>query len=75
MKVICKTNISYQGIIYDLTVGKVYEFHEYNWDLEHNQKKQWFYIIDDSGAKEHYHEDMHTALKELRNEKLEEILK
>jgi hypothetical protein len=67
MKVVCKTNITTNTIRFNLTIGKVYEVHRYS--------PVWVYIIDDSGAKEHYHEDMHTALIELRNEKLEEILK
>ena len=66
MKVVCKTNILYQGIIYNLTIGKVYEVYKFGSGL---------YVIDDSGANEHYHESMHTTLVELRNEKIEEILK
>jgi hypothetical protein len=68
MKVICKTNISpISDIVFNITPGKIYEVR--------TTLFPWVYIIDDSGAKEHYHEDMHTALIELRNEKLEEILK
>ena len=68
MKVVCKTNILYQGIKYNLTIGKVYEVYSFN-------SFGWFYVIDDSGAKENYHESMHTTLVEFRNEKIEEILK
>jgi hypothetical protein len=74
MKVVCKTNISYQGIIYDLTVGKVYEVYKFNNGVG-TAGKGWLYVIDDSGAKEHYRESMHTTLVELRNEKIEELLK
>ena len=80
MKVICKTNISRipsslgvtsVGVIYDLTIGKVYEVYTFHNGLG----TSWSYVIDDSGAQEHYHEYMHTTLVELRNEKIEEILK
>ena len=74
MKVICKTNIpdldnphQKKLIKYDLTIGKVYEVHRYS--------TTWVYVIDDSGAKEHYHKYMFTPLVELRNEKIEELLK
>jgi hypothetical protein len=67
MKVVCKSNITPRGIQFNITLGKIYEVH--------TTLFPWVYIIDDSGAKEHYHEYMHTALIELRNEKLEEILK
>ena len=72
MKVVCKTNISPLGVSnvgveYDLTVGKVYEVHR--------RYTTWVYVIDDSGAKEHYHKYMFTPLVELRNEKIEELLK
>ena len=81
MKVICKTNISRipsslgvtsVGVIYDLTIGKVYEVYTFNNGLGTHK---WSYVIDDHGAKEPYHEYMHTTLVELRNEKIEEILK
>jgi len=74
MKVVCKTNISnqgvqgHQGIIYNLTIGKVYEVYKFGSGVG-------LYVIDDSGANEHYHESMHTTLVELRNEKIEELLK
>ena len=69
MKVVCKTNISPHPscIEFCLTVGKVYEVHR--------RYTTWVYVIDDSGAKEHYHKYMFTPLVELRNEKIEEILK
>jgi hypothetical protein len=67
MKVVCKSNITPRGTQFNITPGKIYEVH--------TTLFPWVYIIDDSGAKEHYHEDMHTPLAELRNEKLEEILK
>ena len=72
MKVVCKTNITSSHttcscIQFNLTVGKVYEVHRYS--------PTWVYVIDDSGAKEHYHEYMFTPLVELRNEKIEELLK
>ena len=67
MKVVCKSNITPRGIQFNITPGKIYEVH--------TTLFLWVYVIDDSGAKEHYHEYMYTALIELRNEKLEEILK
>ena len=69
MKVVCKTNITPHPscIEFYLTVGKVYEVHR--------RYTTWVYVIDDSGAKEHYHEYMFTPLVELRNEKIEELLK
>lgn len=72
MKVVCKTNITSSHttcscIEFNLTVGKVYEVHRYS--------PAWVYVIDDSGAKEHYHEYMFTPLVELRNEKIEDLLK
>jgi hypothetical protein len=70
MKVICKTNISYQGIIYDLTIGGEYEVYHFN-----NGVGGWLYVIDDSGAKEHYRESMYITLAELRDIRIEEILK
>ena len=69
MKVVCKTNITPHPscIEFCLTIGKVYEVHRYS--------TTWVYVIDDSGDKEHYHEYMFTPLVELRNEKIEELLK
>ena len=69
MKVVCKTNITPNPscIQFNLTVGKVYEVHR--------RYTTWVYVIDDSGAKEHYHEYMFTPLVELRNEKIEDLLK
>jgi hypothetical protein len=83
MKVVCKTNITSSHttcregagvidigdgcIVLNLTVGKVYEVHR--------RYTTWVYVIDDSGAKEHYHKYMFTPLVELRNEKIEELLK
>lgn len=69
MKVVCKTNITPHpsSIEFNLTIGKVYEVHRYS--------PVWVYVIDDSGSKEHYIEKMFTTLVELRNEKIEELLK
>ena len=68
MKVVCKTNITpTQNIQFNLTIGKVYEVHRYS--------PVWVYVIDDSGAKEHYIEKMFTPLTELRDTRLEELLK
>jgi hypothetical protein len=50
MKVVCKTNITTNTIRFNLTIGKVYEVHRYS--------PVWIYVIDDSGAKEHYIEKM-----------------
>ena len=69
MKVVCKTNITPHPscIEFCLTIGKVYEVHRYS--------PVWVYVIDDSGAKEHYIEKMFTPLTELRDTRLEELLK
>jgi hypothetical protein len=67
MKAICKTNITTNTIKFNLTIGKVYEVHRYS--------PVWVYIIDDGGAKEHYIENMFTPMSELRDLRLEEILK
>ena len=69
MKVVCKTNITPHPscIIFNLTVGKVYEVHRYS--------PVWVYVIDDSGSKEHYIEKMFTPLTELRDTRLQELLK
>lgn len=67
MKVVCKTNITSNGVEFNLTVGKVYEVHK--------QSIVWVYVIDDSGSKEHYIEKMFTPLIELRNIRIEELLK
>lgn len=58
------TNLLKDGKKY---VGKVYEVHRYS--------PVWVYVIDDSGAKEHYIEKMFTPLTELRDTRLEELLK
>jgi len=67
MKVVCKTNITPNGIQFNITPGKIYEVHRYS--------PVWVYVIDDSGAKEHYIEKMFTPLTELRNIRLDELLK
>ena len=72
MKVVCKTNITSSHttcscIVFNLTVGKVYEVHRYS--------PVWAHVIDDSGAKEHYIEKMFTPVSELRDIRLEELLK
>jgi len=67
MKVVCKTNITTNTIRFNLTIGKVYEVHR--------ESVVWVYIVDDGGAKEHYIEKMFTPLTELRNIRLEELLK
>jgi len=67
MKVVCKTNITPRGIQFNITPGKIYEVR--------TTLFLWVYVIDDSGAKEHYIEKMFTPLTELRNITLEEILK
>ena len=69
MKVVCKTNITPHPscVIFNLTVGKVYEVHRYS--------PVWVYVIDDSGSKEHYIEKMFTPLTELRDTRLQELLK
>ena len=67
MKVVCKTNISPTGIQFNITPGKIYE--------GHRNSVGWIYIVDDGGAKEHYIEKMFTPLTELRNIRLEELLK
>ena len=68
MKVVCKTNITpTQNIQFNLTVGKVYEVHRYS--------PVWVYVIDDTGSKEHYIERMFTPLIELRDIRLQELLK
>ena len=68
MKVVCKTNITPTGNIeFALTIGKVYEVHRYS--------PVWVYVIDDSGSKEHYIEKMFTPLTELRDTRLQELLK
>jgi len=67
MKVVCKSNITTNTIQFNLTIGKVYEVHRYS--------PVWVYVIDDGGAKEHYIENMFTPVSELRDMKLEEILK
>jgi hypothetical protein len=67
MKVVCKTNITPNGIQFNITPGKIYEVHR--------NSVVWVYVIDDSGAKEHYIEKMFTPLTELRNIRLEELLK
>ena len=67
MKAICKTNMTTNTIRFNLTIGKVYEVYRYS--------PVWVYVIDDSGAKEHYIENMFTPVSELRDMRLEEILK
>jgi hypothetical protein len=67
MKVVCKTNITPNGIQFNITPGKIYEVHR--------SSVVWVYIVDDGGAKEHYIEKMFTPLTELRNIRLEELLK
>lgn len=68
MKVVCKTNITpTQNIQFALTIGKVYEVHRHS--------PVWIYVIDDTGSKEHYIEKMFTPLIELRDIRLEELLK
>ena len=69
MKVVCKTNITPHPscIKFCLTIGKVYEVHRYS--------PVWVYVIDDSGSKEHYIEKMFTPLTELRDTRLQELLK
>ena len=59
MKVVCKNNITTNGIQFNLTIGKVYEVHRYS--------PVWIYVIDDTGSKEHYIEKMFTPVSELRN--------
>jgi hypothetical protein len=67
MKVVCKSNITTNTIKFNLTIGKVYEVHRHS--------PVWVYVIDDGGAKEHYIENMFTPVSELRDLRLEEILK
>jgi len=67
MKVVCKSNITTNTIKFNLTIGKVYEVHRYS--------PVWVYVIDDGGAKEYYIENMFTPVSELRDMRLEEILK
>ena len=67
MKVVCKSNITTNTIKFNLTIGKVYEVHR--------NSIVWVYIVDNGGAKEHYIENMFTPLIELRNIRLEELLK
>jgi hypothetical protein len=67
MKVLCKSNITPRGIQFNITPGKIYEVH--------TTLFLWVYVIDDSGAKEHYIEKMFTPLTELRNIILDELLK
>jgi hypothetical protein len=73
MKAICKTNITTNTIKFNLTIGKVYEVHRYS--LAHKADPVWVYIVDDGGATEHYIEKMFTPLTEMRNIRLEELLK
>lgn len=68
MTVVCKTNITpTQNIEFNLTIGKVYEVYRCS--------PVWVYVIDDTGSKEHYIERMFTTLIELRDMRLEELLK
>ncbi len=75
MKVVCKTNITPNGIQFNITPGKIYEVHRNSVVWQRFRVLRWVYIVDDCGAKEHYIEKMFTPLTEFRNIRLEELLK
>ena len=73
MKVVCKTNITPNGFQFNITPGKIYEVHRDS--LIWPPIRPRIYIVDDGGTTEHYIEKMFTPLTELRNIRLEELLK